>query len=146
MNKEEIEAIKRCEKFSINVLVEHPDICGSRWLVQEDIKSIKAVKTLLRLYRQLEQENNQLKEEKTTFEVAFNLAKRKEEEYEFILKELRSWLEDEIHNIVPEGCGINYNCEYDSEEDYVRAMEERSRLNTLKDTLSKLNELEGKND
>lgn len=60
-----------------------------------------------------------------------------------VLKELRSWLEDKIHNIVPEGCGINYNCEYDSEEDYVRAMEERSRLNTLKEVQSKLNELEG---
>ena len=58
-------------------------------------------------------------------------------------KELRSWLEDKIHNIVPEGCGINYNCEYDSEKDYVRAMEERSSLHTLKDTLDKLNELEG---
>ena len=45
------------------------------------------------IIKQLQQENNQLKEEKTTFEVAFNLAKRKEEEYEFILKELRSWLE-----------------------------------------------------
>lgn len=63
MNKEEIQAIERCENFSINVLVEHPDIYGSRWLVQEDIKSIKAVKTLLRLYRQLEQENKELKEE-----------------------------------------------------------------------------------
>ena len=62
MNKEEIQAIERCENFSINVLVEHPDIYGSRWLVQEDIKSIKAVKTLLRLYRQLQQENNQLKD------------------------------------------------------------------------------------
>lgn len=60
MNKEEIQAIERCENFSINVLVEHPDIYGSRWLVQEDIKSIKAVKTLLRLYRQLEQENKEL--------------------------------------------------------------------------------------
>lgn len=62
------------------------------------------------------------------------------------IEELRSWIEDRIHNIVPKGCGINYNCEYESEEDYVRAMEERSSLNTLKDTLSKLNELEGKNE
>ena len=72
--------------------------------------------------KRLEKENNQLKQQR---------------------QELRSWLEDKIHNIVPEGCGINYNCEYDSEEDYVRAMEERSSLHTLKDTLDKLNELEG---
>lgn len=60
-----------------------------------------------------------------------------------VIKELRNWLEDKIHNIVPEGCGINYNCEYDSEEDYVRVMEERSELSILKDTLDKLNESEG---
>lgn len=64
--------------------------------------------------------------------------------YKNIINELRNWLEDKIADIVPEGCGINYNCEYDSEEDYIRAIEERRRLNTLKETLSKLNELESK--
>ena len=71
------------------------------------------------------EENNQLKEQR---------------------QELRNWLEDEITDIVPKGCGINYNCEYDSEENYISAMEERSRVITLKEVLSKLNELEGKNE
>ena len=57
--------------------------------------------------KRLEEENNQLKEQR---------------------QELRNWLEDEITDIVPKGCGINYNCEYDSEENYISAMEERSSI------------------
>lgn len=53
------------------------------------------------------------------------------------------YLEDEIYNIEPKGTGINYNCEYDSEEDYVRAMQEQSRLNTLKESLQKYKEIIG---
>lgn len=53
------------------------------------------------------------------------------------------WLEDEVYNIEPNGTGINYNCEYDSEEDYVRAMQEQSRLNTLKEILQKYKEIIG---
>ena len=56
------------------------------------------------------------------------------------------WLEDEIYNIEPNGTGINYNCEYDSEEDYVRAMQEQSRLNTLKEILQKYKEITEKID
>lgn len=56
------------------------------------------------------------------------------------------WLEDEIYNIEPNGTGINYNCEYDSEEDYVRAMQEQSRLNTLKKILQKYKEIVGVKD
>ena len=91
----------------------------------------------------LERENNQLKK---MVNHKHKYCSEMEGKYileKFKLDQLRSWLEDKIHNIVPEGCGINYNCEYDSEEDYVRAMEERSSLHTLKDTLDKLNELEG---
>lgn len=53
-------------------------------------------------------------------------------------KEFIKYLEDEIYNIEPKGTGINYNCEYDSEEDYVNAMKEQSRLNTLKEILQKI--------
>lgn len=42
-------------------------------------------------------------------------------------KEFIKLLEDEIYNIEPNGTGINYNCEYDSEEDYINAMKEQSR-------------------
>ena len=61
-------------------------------------------------------------------------------------KEFIKWLEDEIYNIEPNGTGINYNCEYDSEEDYVRAMQEQSRLNTLKEILQKYKEITEKID
>ena len=52
-------------------------------------------------------------------------------------KEFISYLENEIYSIEPKGTGINYNCEYDSEEDYISAMKEQSKLNTLKEILSK---------
>lgn len=58
-------------------------------------------------------------------------------------KEFIKYLEDEIYSIEPKGTGINYNCEYDSEEDYVRAMQEQSILNTLKESLQKYKEIIG---
>lgn len=58
-------------------------------------------------------------------------------------KELIKYLEDEIYSIQPKGTGINYNCEYDSEEDYVMAMQEQSRLNTLKEILQKYKSIIG---
>ena len=58
-------------------------------------------------------------------------------------KEFISYLEDKIYSIEPKGTGINYNCEYDSEEDYISAMEEQSKLNTLKEILSKYKSIIG---
>lgn len=58
-------------------------------------------------------------------------------------KEFIKYLEDEIYSIEPKGTGINYNCDYDSEEDYVMAMQEQSRLNTLKEILQKYKEIIG---
>lgn len=58
-------------------------------------------------------------------------------------KEFIEWLEDKIYSIEPKGTGINYNCEYDSEEDYVMAMQEQSRLNTLKEILQKCKSIIG---
>ena len=58
-------------------------------------------------------------------------------------KEFISYLEDKIYSIEPKGTGINYNCEYDSEEDYINAMEEQSKLNTFKEILSKYREIIG---
>lgn len=60
-------------------------------------------------------------------------------------KEFINYLEDEIHNIEPLGVRINYDCEYDSEEDYVNAMKEQSRLNTLKEILQKSKSIIGDN-
>lgn len=58
-------------------------------------------------------------------------------------KKFINYLEDKIYSIEPKGTGINYNCEYDSEEDYVMAMQEQSRLNTLKEILQKYREIIG---
>lgn len=58
-------------------------------------------------------------------------------------KEFINYLEDKIYSIEPKGTGINYNCEYDSEEDYVMAMQEQSRLNTLKEILQKYRKIIG---
>ena len=58
-------------------------------------------------------------------------------------KEFIKYLEDKIYSIEPKGTSINYNCEYDSEEDYVMAMQEQSRLNTLKEILQKYKSIIG---
>jgi predicted RNase H-like nuclease (RuvC/YqgF family) len=60
-------------------------------------------------------------------------------------KEFIKYLEDKIYSIEPKGTSINYNCEYDSEEDYVMAMQEQSKLNTLKEILQKYKEIIGGN-
>ena len=56
-------------------------------------------------------------------------------------KEFIYYLENEIYSIEPKGTGINYNCEYDSEEDYISAMKEQSKLNILKEILQKYKEI-----
>ena len=58
-------------------------------------------------------------------------------------KEFIEYLENKIYSIEPKGTGINYYCEYDSEEDYISAMKEQSKLNTLKEILSKYREIIG---
>ena len=68
----------------------------------------------------------------------YKLYKKEAQQKEFI-----EWLEDKIYSIEPKGTGINYNCEYDSEEDYVMAMQEQSRLNTLKEILQKCKSIIG---
>lgn len=61
-------------------------------------------------------------------------------------KEFIEYLENGIYSIEPKGTGINYNCEYDSEEDYINAMEEQSKLDTFKEILSKYREIIGVSD
>ena len=58
-------------------------------------------------------------------------------------KKFIDYLENGIYSIEPKGTGINYYCEYDSEEDYINAMEEQSKLNTLKEILSKYKSIIG---
>ena len=61
-------------------------------------------------------------------------------------KKFIDYLENGIYSIEPKGTGINYNCEYDSEEDYINAMEEQSKLNTFKEILSKYKSIIGVSD
>lgn len=68
------------------------------------------------------------------------------EELENNWNELKNYIQNRIYEIEPKGCGINFYCEYDSEEDYIRAMKKQSRLLTLKENLSKMKELENNND
>ena len=86
----------------------------------------------------------------------YNCLLKQKEQFEYIMskqvdyqgqkKEFINYLKDKIYNIEPKGTGINYNCEYDSEEDYVMAMQEQSRLNTLKEILQKYKEIIGVSD
>ena len=106
-----------------------------------------------RYINKLEQENTELKERINTYENPEDLtlmfmycdekAKDKIKELKDNWNKLKEWLEEEIYNIEPKGTAINYNCEYDSEEDYINAMKERSKLITLKRVLINLQEIEG---
>ena len=61
-------------------------------------------------------------------------------------KEFIEYLEDEIYTIEPKGTLINFNCDYDSEEDYIRGVEKRVALDMLKNNLSKYKEIIGDKD
>ena len=87
--------------------------------------------------RKLKQQVNALKNQVKKL----NLEAQKDKETQ--QKEFILYLENEIYSIEPKGTGINYNCEYDSEEDYISAMKEQSKLNTLKEILSKFKEIIG---
>ncbi len=98
----------------------------------------------------LKEESEELKKQLTTYQILHRDCKvdnlkniSKIEEMENQQKEFILYLENEIYSIEPKGTGINYNCEYDSEEDYISAMKEQSKLNTLKEILSKFKEIIG---
>lgn len=60
-------------------------------------------------------------------------------------KEFINYLEDKIYTIEPKGTSINFNCEYDSEEDYLRGIRRETSLKTLKENLQKYKETIGGN-
>lgn len=99
------------------------------------------------------EEAKELKKQLTTYQILHRDCKvdnlkniSKIEEMENQQKEFIDYMENKIYSIEPKGTGINYNCEYDSEEDFISAMEEQSRLNTLKEILSKYKETIGVSD
>lgn len=88
----------------------------------------------------------QLEERTKMYRNAYNYGQEMESKViilEAQQEEFRKYLEDEIYTIEPKGTGINYNCEYDSEEDYISAMKECSKLNTFKEILQKYKEIIG---
>lgn len=93
------------------------------------------------------QELKKLNEEKTKIGVANHKYASQCEDKVIIMeaqqKKFIKYLEDKIYSIEPKGTGIIYNCEYDSEEDYVMAMQEQSRLNALKEILKKYKSIIG---
>lgn len=92
---------------------------------------------LKKKYEQLKKQVDEYKK------LGFKYLQDKNNNLETQQKEFISYLENEIYSIEPKGTGINYNCEYDSEEDYINAMEEQSKLNTFKEILSKYREIIG---
>ena len=92
----------------------------------------------------LQQENKQLKEELERSMKANVVLDNTNDDYASIIFELEEWLKEQWYEIEPKGTGINFNCEYDSEEDYVRGMETKSKLDTLKNSLNKIQELKEK--
>ena len=91
-----------------------------------------------------EEEHEKLKKQLENYKkLGFKYLQDKNNNLETQQKEFISYLENEIYSIEPKGTGINYNCEYDSEEDYISAMKEQSKLNTLKEILSKFKEIIG---
>ena len=112
-----------------------------------DLSMIKFSK-LSSYIRQLDKENQELKKqlEKKYNKIGTLTNEVLYEENTKLINQQKTfikWLEDEVYTIEPKGTGINYNCEYDSEEDYISAMKECSKLNTLKKILQKYKEIIG---
>lgn len=71
----------------------------------------------------------------------YKLYKKETQQKKFI-----NYLEDKIYTIEPKGTSINFNCEYDSEEDYLRGIRRETRLNALKEILQKHKSIIGVSD
>lgn len=101
---------------------------------------------------ELFRENQELKAELELYENGIyysselNKKDKEIEELKKQQKEFIEYLEDEIYTIEPKGTLINFNCDYDSEEDYIRGVEKRVELDTLKNNLSKYKEIIGDKD
>lgn len=116
-------------EFRSKFLKEFQEEKGNNWYPDFD--------EIYKRYDKLKQENLKLKED-------FAVLKKSQMISNDILTELEEWLKEQWYEIEPKGTGINFNCEYDSEEDYVRGMETKSKLDTLKNSLNKIQELKEK--
>ena len=107
--------------------------------VHKDSTTLIQDKLVKNELNQIELQYNALKQQK------FNELLKENQELKNQQKEFIEYLGNEIYSIEPKGTGINYNCEYDSEEDYISAMKEQSKLDTFKEILSKFKEIIGDN-
>ena len=80
-------------------------------------ENARCLDLLIKKNQDLKKQLEEYKEEKQEWINLLDMFKNQQ-------KEFISYLENEIYSIEPKGTGINYNCEYDSEEDYINAMEE----------------------
>lgn len=120
--------------------------------LEEQVNNINKIRDYI---INLQQENQSLKKQleenkdKINWYENFEINKTIDElriKYNNQQKKFIDYLENGIYSIEPKGTGINYNCEYDSEEDYINAMEEQSKLDTFKEILSKYREIIGVSD
>lgn len=137
MNKEELK-----DEFELDIEFEVDK--NNRVDMNQVIELISAYNKLFRTYKQLKTQIGDISEELEEHSAnAINKQVSRGVDLVNQQKEFISYLEDKINSIEPKGTGINYNCEYDSEEDYVMAMQEQSRLNTLKEILQKYRSIIG---
>ncbi len=108
-------------------------------MTEQDIECPSNCEKLRQLKKQLEDKTEDYKRMKDNFDSKVDVIT----EIDTQQKEFIKYLEDEIYSIEPKGTDINYDCEYYSEEDYVNAMKEQSRLNTLKEILQRYKSIIG---
>lgn len=133
MNKEELGIIDWLEliKEDRNLNGAYISISQYIYLVEKENKELK--KQFENCYCERTDCGGRLKDSKVYDSLVQKVEKQQ--------KEFIKYLEDEIYSIEPKGTSINYNCEYDSEEDYVNAMQEMKKLDTLKKILHKYKEI-----
>lgn len=136
LNLEQRKYIKRL----LDELDSADDYCKRVYLENQDLK-----KQLEEYIKQNMKLKDELFDKRKEYQETYKDVRIEIKEYKSQQKEFISYLENEIYSIEPKGTGINYNCEYDSEEDYVSAMKECSKLNTLKEILHKYKEIIGDN-
>ena len=154
MNKEELDLLEIVFTLAIGECA-YNDINNIQKL-EDKIKTIgNLCKKQKEVIKDLSKENQSLKEQleenkdKINWYENFEINKTIDKlriKHNTQQKEFIEYLENKIYSIEPKGTGINYYCEYDSEEDYISAMKEQSKLNTLKEILSKYKEIIGGKD
>lgn len=142
MNKAE----KRLERYFLEYLKN--DIPIGEYATSN--QCIKDIEQVLNILEQLQQENQKLKEELEDMTLCRDIAsghRQEVQDRETLLLRYQerfiNYLEDKIYSIEPKGTSINYNCEYDSEEDYISAIKECSKLNTFKEILKEYKSIIG---